>query len=390
MPTEAAGLRLLYVIDSLDQGGAEQSLVDLAPHLATEGVDLSIAVLRPGGMLEARARSAKANIIHVQPTERRSRRVERLQDVIEEHRPELVHTTLFEADVAGRIAASRRNVPVVSSVVNLAYSSDHRRAPGLRPHRVVLAQAADVATARLVRRFHTNAASLVAPMSKRLLVPRRRFDVIARGRDDELLGTRSAQRRADVRFAMELDEYAPVVLAAARHEHQKGLDVLLDAIATIRNTHPNVVLLLAGRDGNRTAALRYQATRLGLDANVRFLGARDDIPDLLVAADVFALPSRWEGLPGAVIEAMALETPLVATDLPGVREVLGPELLPGRIVAPEDAAALADRIVATIADPEGAQEWARAARRRFLRRFTTRQIAKEMVDFYARALDPSI
>ena len=134
---------------------------------------------------------------------------------------------------------------------------------------------------------------------------------------------------------MGLGDDVPVVLAAARHEYQKGLDVLLDAIASIRRDQPNIVLLLAGRDGNRTAALRYQATRLGLDANVRFLGARDDIPDLMVAADVFVLPSRWEGLPGAVIEAMALETPVVATDLPGVREVLGPELLrrlgrPGR------------------------------------------------------------
>ena len=143
---------------------------------------------------------------------------------------------------------------------------------------------------------------------------------------------------------MELGDDVPVVLAAARHEYQKGLDVLLDAIASIRRDQPNIVLLLAGRDGNRTAALRYQATRLGLDDNVRFLGARDDIPDLMVAADVFVLPSRWEGLPGAVIEAMALETPVVATDLPGVREVLGPELLRGWVVPVGDASALASRI----------------------------------------------
>jgi len=382
-------LRLLYVIDSLDQGGAEQSLVDLAPHLANEGVDLTIAVLRPGGMLEARARSAKAKIVHVQPTDRRRQRVERLQDVIDELRPELVHTTLFEADIAGRLAATRRSVPVVSSVVNLAYTSDHRRAPGLKPHRVVLAQVADIGTARLVRRFHTNAASLVTPMSRRLLVPRRRFEVIPRGRDDEVLGTRSERRRADTRFSLELDDHVPVVLAAARHEYQKGLDVLLDATALIRRSHPNVMVLLAGRDGNRTAALRYQATRLGLDGNVRFIGARDDVPDLLVAADVFVLPSRWEGLPGAVIEAIALETPVVATDLPGVREVLGSELLRGTVVPIGDAQALARRISATVEDPAAAASWTTAARARFLRRFTTRRIASEMVDFYARALDTS-
>jgi glycosyltransferase involved in cell wall biosynthesis len=380
-------VRLLYIIDSLDQGGAEQSLVDLAPHLANEGVDLTIAVLRPGGMLEPRAQSAKARIIHVQPTDRRRQRVERLQDVIEEHRPELVHTTLFEADVAGRVAAARRSVPVVSSVVNTAYTPDHRRAPGLRPYRVLLAQATDLATAQLVRKFHTNAASLVAPMSRRLLVPRRRWEVIPRGRDDDVLGTWSAGRRTAVRDALGIGDEGPIVLAAARHEYQKGLDVLLDAISIIRRDQPDVTLLLAGRDGNRTAALRYQATRLGLDDNVRFLGKRDDVPDLMVAADVFVLPSRWEGLPGAVIEAMALETPVVATDLPGVREVLGPELLRSVIVPVGDASALASRIVET-ADRDQAA-WTASARERFLRRFTTRRIASEMVDFYARALDTS-
>lgn len=380
-------MRLLYIIDSLDQGGAEQSLVDLAPHLANEGVDLTIAVLRPGGMLEQRAQSAKAHIIHVQPTDRRRQRVERLQQVIEEHRPELVHTTLFEADVAGRVAAARRSVPVVSSVVNTAYTPDHRRAPGLRPHRVLLAQAADLATAQLVRKFHTNAASLVAPMSRRLLVPRRRWEVIPRGRDDDVLGTWSVERRTAVRDALGIGDEGPIVLAAARHEYQKGLDVLLDAISIIRRDQPDVTLLLAGRDGNRTAALRYQATRLGLDDNVRFLGKRDDVPDLMVAADVFALPSRWEGLPGAVIEAMALETPVVATDLPGVREVLGPELLRSAIVPVGDAAALAARLLETADGDQAA--WTASARERFLRRFTTRRIASEMVDFYARALDTS-
>jgi glycosyltransferase involved in cell wall biosynthesis len=226
-------------------------------------------------------------------------------------------------------------------------------------------------------------------MSKRLAVPRRRFEVIPRGRDDEVLGTRSEQRRADARFRMELDEHVPVILAAARHEYQKGLDVLLDAVALMRARHPNVVLLLAGRDGNQTASLRYQATRLGLDTNVRFLGARDDIPDLMVAADVFVLPSRWEGLPGAVIEAMALETPSVATDIPGVREVLGPELLRSSVVPVGDATALADRITEVLADPGAAAAWTAAARSRFLRRFTTRRIATEMVNFYARALDTS-
>jgi glycosyltransferase involved in cell wall biosynthesis len=126
-----------------------------------------------------------------------------------------------------------------------------------------------------------------------------------------------------------------------------------------------------------------------LGDNVRFLGARDDVPDLMVASDAFVLPSRWEGLPGAVIEAMALETPVVATDLPGVREVLGSDLLRSCIVPVGDAPALADRITTMIDAGPDTAAWTAAARSRFLRRFTTRRVASEMVDFYARALDTS-
>jgi glycosyltransferase involved in cell wall biosynthesis len=86
---------------------------------------------------------------------------------------------------------------------------------------------------------------------------------------------------------------------------------------------------------------------------------------------------------------MALETPVVATDLPGVRAVLGYELLRGCVVPAGDAPALASRIVRMLeARPETAS-WTAAARSRFLRHYTTRRIASEMVDFYARALDTS-
>jgi glycosyltransferase involved in cell wall biosynthesis len=377
---------VLYLIDSLHQGGAEQSLVDLAPHLIAAGVVLEIAVLKPGGLLEPAARRSGAGVTHVTETTSRRARFRSVAALLADRRPALVHTTLFESDLIGRMAAARHRIPVVSSVVNLAYGKEHRAAPGLRAHRVLLAQASDAATARVVRRFHTNSAALVAPMARRLLVPQRRFEVIPRGRDPLVLGTRTPERRQAVRLALGLGADQPVVLAAARHEHQKGLDVLVAAAAALRHDVPDLVVLVAGRDGNRTKALVDAIASAGLESTVRLLGPRTDVADLMVGADVFTLPSRWEGLPGAVIEAMALETPVVASNLPGVREVLGP-LAASVVVEPGDVRALTAELRSALTDRTAAERFSVAARARFLRMFTTERIAREMLVFYERSID---
>lgn len=378
-------LQVLYVIDSLHQGGAEQSLVDLAPRLIGAGVDLEIVVLKSGGMLEEQALDAGARLTYLGAPDSRRARTTALTELISQRQPDVVHTTLFESDIVGRPAAARRRVPVVSSIVNLAYGSEHRDAPGMRSHRLALAQITDAVTARFVRRFHTNSSALVKPMSRRLLVSPRRFDVIPRGRDPEALGTRSPERRAQVRSSLGLDDSHLVVLAAARREHQKGLDVLLTAVGKVKAERPNLRVLIAGRDGSRSESLEMQARAEGLTDTVQFLGARNDVADLMVASDLFVLPSRWEGLPGTVIEAMALETPVVATDLPGVREVLGP-LATAAVVPVDDADALATRMLFHLAHPEEGQRLAMAARSRFLRQFTTTRVAQKMVAFYEGAI----
>ena len=144
-------------------------------------------------------------------------------------------------------------------------------------------------------------------------------------------------------------------------------------------------LLLAGRDGNQTPLLLATATRLGLDGRVAFLGPRDDVADLLCAADVVAIPSRWEGLSNVLIEAMAMEAPVVASDLPILEDAVGDDDLV-RLVRPGDAEQLAAAISATLDDPAGAAERAGRAHRRFMERFTIDNVVDQMAGFYRRAL----
>src|SRR5205823_1865576 len=104
-------------------------------------------------------------------------------------------------------------------------------------------------------------------------------------------------------------------------ERQKAQWALLEAVPRLVERQPDVVVLVAGREGNATSELALRMRDPIVRAHVRVLGHRADVPDLLAASDVFAFPSIFEGLGGSVIEAMALGLPIVASDLSALREV---------------------------------------------------------------------
>jgi glycosyltransferase involved in cell wall biosynthesis len=378
-------VRILYVIDSLGAAGAERSLAAMALPYADRGIELEVAYLhdRPG--VQADLEAAGARLHSLAGPGRRPGWALRTRRLIAERRPDLVHTTLFEADIAGRVGAALARVPVVSSLVNAAYSRDHAATPGIARWKIRGAQFADAVTARRVVRFHANAGHLADVMAQRLRVPRDRIEVIPRGRDPQRLGRRDPERRAKMRADLGVSSNCPMLLAIARHEHQKGLDVLLEALPAVRERIPAVRLAIAGRDGNQTPALLEAAQLQGRKGAVDFLGPRDDIPDLLCAADVVVIPSRWEGLSNVLIEAMALEAPVVCSDLPTLHDaVTNGET--ASMVPPGDPKALADAIVATLSDPAAATHRAARARQRFLAGFTIDGVVDQMAAFYDRAL----
>jgi glycosyltransferase involved in cell wall biosynthesis len=378
-------VRILYLIDSLGPGGAERSLAAMAPAYVRRGVQLDVAFLidRPGVHDELEA--AGARLFPLYGHGGRAGWAWRAERLIHARRPDLVHTTLFEADVAGRIGASLARVPVVSSLVNVAYGDDHADSPGVRRWKVQGAHLVDAATARRVVRFHANTRYVADVMAARLHVPRDRLEVIPRGRDPERLGRRNPERRARVRAGLGVPPESQLLVAVARQEHQKGLDALLEALPGVLSRTRGVRLVVAGRDGNQTPLLRATVRRLGLEGTVAFLGPRDDVADLLGAADTVVIPSRWEGLSNVLIEAMALEAPVVASDLPTLEDAVtdGDTAI---LVPPADPVRLAAAIVATLADPAAARARAQRARERFLERFTIDRVVDQMLGFYDRAL----
>ena len=166
------------------------------------------------------------------------------------------------------------------------------------------------------------------------------------------------------------------VVAVGRLESQKGFDVLLDAFACL----PEGRLLLVG-DGSERAALEQQVALLGLDHRVRLTGWIEDSRALLDEADVFALPSRLEGFPLVVVEAMLAGLPVVAADVGSVREAVVAGAT-GVLVKPGDAAGLAAALQRLLGDQAERARLGRAARERALERFVADRMAKAYVDLY--------
>jgi glycosyltransferase involved in cell wall biosynthesis len=376
-------LRVLLVLDSLVPGGAETSTVRLLPHLIARGVEPVVAVLHDRAGLQAQVTDAGARLVSAAGPGGRPAWVRRLAALIDEIEPDLVHTSLYEADICGRMAAAWRRTPSVTTLPTELYGPAHLATPGLNRAKVRAAQAVDIATARLARRLHAVSHHVAATAAANLRYPAHRIDVIHRGRPDPGAHLRRAEIGAAVRAELVLGE-RPVVITVARQEEVKGLDRVLAALPVVLDRHPETVVVMAGREGGHTEQLSALIDQLAIRGAVRRLGHRDDVDRLLAAAQVFVLPSRREGLPGALLEAMAASTPAVVNDLPQITEVTGADL--AQVVDAGDPRRLGDAVAAVLDDPDRSAAMAGVARRRFEERFTIDASADAMVRFYGRAL----
>ena len=382
-------VHILYLIPGLDgSGGAERAVAALAGPYQQRGVQLDVVTFNGRDGLAGEVEVAGATVLTLPAASMPKLAIE-VRGLVRARRPDLVHTTLFDADLPGRVGARLGGVPVVSSLVNVAYGPEQRANPALTTWKLEVARAADRGTAKLARRFHALSAHVATVMGRRLGIPADHIDVVPRGRDAGLLGEPSEPRRASVRAALGVDASCPLVVAAARHEYQKGLDVVIRAWPEVRRAEPGARLLIGGRRGSETALLERliaeQRAGVGSDPGIEMIGARDDVPDLLGAADAFVVPSRWEGLGSILVEAMALGAPVVASDVGPIPEVVGESW--ARLVPPDDPPALAAAVVATLRQsPDERLRRAAVARHRFSSRFTLDAVADAMVAFYARAL----
>jgi glycosyltransferase involved in cell wall biosynthesis len=307
--TESPG-PILQLLVSTKPGGGPAHVELLARGLRALGWDPIVAGPADGalfdGFVKMGIETAELATNRLRPTTLAS-----LVRLVRRRGVRLIHSHGKGAGLYGRVGARLTGVPAVHTFHGIHFE---RYAPPVRAAYLALERRLSAWTACVVN---------VSRAEEREGLALRLFDagssrVIPNGVDVARLGA-TALGRAEARAVLKLPPDATVVGAVARFDEVKRLDVLIDAVARV----PGLTLVLIG-DGATSGRLRGRVAGRGLGPRVVFAGEVEGAARLLRAFDIYASASRKEGMPLAVLEAMALGLPVVASDIPSHREVLGP------------------------------------------------------------------
>jgi glycosyltransferase involved in cell wall biosynthesis len=349
-------IRVLALIDSLGMGGAEFLLGELASRAGDAGIELSVAYLHirgDRGLQRLRARGIEADHVPVTSLVAPDG-LWRVRRHLAAARPDVLHTHLGTSDFLGGLAARSLRLPAVSTVHVMEWPRDRRNDVKVQ----LISAARRGCMARVI--------AVSDPAGRWLLEHRwARPQQLVTVHNGVAGVPRPGAGRA-VRRALGIGENALVVAMLSVIREGKGHDVAIAAVARLRARFPRLELLIVG-DGEERPRLEALAAR---DGGVTFAGHRDDVMEVLDAADVLLHPSRIDAFPGALLEAMAAGLPIVATAVGGIPDIVEDGATGVLIPPPATPAAVADALAPLIADAGLRAALARRGRERFERRFS--------------------
>lgn len=263
-------------------------------------------------------------------------------------------TLLFFSDVWGRLLAKVAGIPnIISSLRarNINYSAWQRRLVRF--------------TMRWANQVILNSEGIRDFAIEQEGAEPKKIRVIPNGIPVEPFSHDRPARDA-MRSTLHIQPECLLIGSVGRLTRQKGFDLLIAALSQLRR--PGAYLAIIG-SGEEEAHLRRQAAALGITERVHFLGYRHDVADWFDAFDLYVQPSRFEGMPNALMEAMAAGCPVIATDIDGNRELVQ-DGVHGWLVPPDDVQALTSSIETALADHPEAQRRAQAAQERIAEQFS--------------------
>ncbi len=302
-----ARLRICQIIPTLDQGGAEKQMALLATHLDRELFESHVVVLTHSGPYEKQLRDAG---VHVHIIGKRGKldptALGRLTAKLRQLKPDVAHTWLFAANSYGRVAAWRAGVPVIVAAER-----------SVDPWKKWWHYAIDRQLLRWTDTIATNT-SAVSEFYAQHGIPASKFSVIP----NAVLPHRAASISRDEFFRrLDIPPRGRIVGAVGRLWHQKGYRDLIWAAELLRVAYQDVYLVIVGDGPERASLLNYR-DKVGSQDAVRFVGHRTDAEELMSAFDLLWNGSLYEGQSNTILEAMMRGIPVIASNIPGNRDLV--------------------------------------------------------------------
>lgn len=368
-PMTDSPVRIAFVITELDEGGAERALVQIVTRLDRSRWEPRVFSLAGRGPLTAKLEAAEIPVFDCGATSASNplhiwRAYSKLKRELTPWQPQIVQTFLFHANLLGRIAAWRARVPHVLSGIRVA---DRRGKMRLRLDRW---------TERFVEKHVCVSQSVADFCIAESGLDAAKVKVIANGVDLEQF--REAEPKDLSEFGVPTG--AKVVLSVGRLDPQKDPLCLLAAFSEVARKSESAHLLFVG-DGPLRGELATRIAKSPLRDRIHLAGWQRDVPGILKSTDAFALSSRYEGMPNAVLEAGAAGVPVVATEAEGVAEIVenGER---GWLVGIGDQSGLAEALTEALSDSEVAQNRASQLQSVISEKFTWDQVASRYDQLY--------
>ncbi|MHC1713772.1 MAG: glycosyltransferase [Solidesulfovibrio sp.] len=381
-PTRNALPRVLLLIDDLECGGAQQMVVSLGIELTRRGFHCLVCALRPRGDLAQRLRQAGVPVVTLdQPrpsivTPWRFCRyvlfcLRSLRRIIRREGIQVVHAHLSDAEFLGTLAG--RLCRVARTVLTV-----HSQRP-LPPRHIL--DPRNSLRVWLTRLLFNRTDAVVAVSEETAAILREVFGVAASRLRVIINGIDTAQAATQPAAHFDAPLGWPVLCAVGRLAAQKNHAVLIPVLTRLKARGLDASLLLVG-DGALRPALEAECAAANLKGRMLFLGQRDDVAAIIARSDIFMQPSFYEGTSLALLEAMAAGKPIVASDIPGNRDILrqGENAL---LCPPDSPDALAAAVCRLAEDPALATALGEAAKREAGKKYDIKGMADAYIALYS-------
>jgi glycosyltransferase involved in cell wall biosynthesis len=367
--------RILHVIDSFDLGGAQEALLQMVKCCDLSRFEPEVACMHHHGVYIPKFKNTGIPIYSLSPHKFIPLYIANLIQLILRRRYDVVHCHLIASNLIAKPIAAALGVRVR---FNHDQTNDHYRQQ--QKIRLTL----DALTNRVSTHVLAVSESTRNFLITREHLPPQRVSLVHNGVDLRRFLPQRGQK-ADARHHWNLPVDCSIIGGVGRLNYQKNFSLFLEIAAEVLRTRSKVFFVLAGT-GPEEGALRAQAERLRIQDHVRFLGYVEDTAKLYTALDILLMPSRFEGLPLTLLEAMAMQIPVVGSCVDGIAEAIihGTD---GLLVEPNDRADFVSNVVRLIDDSEFARQLGVEARKKVTSNFSGEAMTRKVESLYLRYLE---